>query len=413
MLTARTLTDGRLAEFDTVVSGAFYADVHEDQPKALALLDPARTHGIFDGTTLIGGGTMLARSMTLPGAGPVPIAAVSWVGIAADQRRRGALTTLMRAQLHGLHESGGDAVAVLWASEGGIYGRFGYGLASRRTTLTVPRGAELRSDVDAGSERVALLEPDAAAPAVRKVHAEYAATRIGGLSRPEPAWELTFYDPERWRGGATAMRCAVVSGGYALFRVKENWDGRHGPQHTVRVHELAALTPTAHAALWRFLTHLDLVGEVRYGNAPTDDPLPFMLDNPRHAATDLNDGMYVRLVDVDRALLARRYSAPLDIVIDLSDEFCPWNAGRWHLSVSDSGSGSGFGSGSGDVRVERTDADADLACSSTDLGAVYLGSSRLSALAAAGRVRELRPGAVRAATAAFAAEHGPHCLEVF
>ncbi len=402
MLTARTLLDGQLAEFDTIVSSAFYGDVHDDQPKALALLDPARTHGVFDGTTLLGGGTMLARTMTMPGAGPIPVAAVSWVGIAADQRRRGALTTLMRAQLHGLHESGGDPVAVLWASEGGIYGRFGYGLASRRTTLTVPRAAELRADVDAGTERVALLEPSAAEPAIRKVHGEYSATRIGGLSRPEPAWEMTFHDPERWRGGATSLRCAVVSGGYALFRVKEDWDNRHGPAHTVRVQELAALTPTAHAALWRFLSNLDLVGEIRYGNAPADDPLPFMLENPRHAGTELHDGMFVRLVDLDRALRARRYSAALDVVIDVADEFCPWNAGRWRLSVSGA-----------EVRVERTEADADLACTTTELGAVYLGSSRLSVLAAAGRVRELRPGAVREATAAFLGEHEPHCMEVF
>jgi predicted acetyltransferase len=333
----------------------------------------------------------------------VPIAAVTMVGVAPDHRRRGALTTLMRAQLHGLHEAGGEPVAALWASEGGIYGRFGYGLSSRHATLTVPRGAELRGDVDPGTERVALVDAQAAGAAMRKLHAEYASTRIGGLSRPEAGWDWLLDDPEHDRGGASALRFAVVSGGYVRFRIKENWEPRHGPEHEVRVSELVSLTSQAHAALWRFLIRMDLVGQVRYGNAPVDDPLPLMLDNPRMAAMDLGDGLYVRLVDVDRALQARRYGAPLDMVLQVSDEFCPWNAGRWRLSVD----------ASGRAWVGRTDADADLACSAADLGAAYLGSTRLSTLAAAGRVHELRPGALRAATTAFAAEHEPHCLETF
>jgi predicted acetyltransferase len=187
------------------------------------------------------------------------------------------------------------------------------------------------------------------------------------------------------------------------FRVKENWEARRRPEHEVRVSELVSLTPRAHAALWQFLLRLDLVGEVRYTNAPADDPLPWMLDNPRMASVDLDDALYVRLVDLDRALPARRYSAPLDVVFEVSDEFCPWNAGRWRLTVDATGA----------AQVERTDADPDLACGAIDLGAAYLGSTRFSTLAGAGRVRELRPGALRAATAAFLAEHEPHCLEMF
>jgi predicted acetyltransferase len=403
-VTVRILSEDQLVEFDTVVTSAFYGDVdQEDQARAVQLLDPDRTHGIFDGTTMVGGGTMLARSMTMPRVGPVPVAAVTWVGIVADQRRRGALTTLMRAQLHGLHENGGEPVAVLWASEGGIYGRFGYGLASWRNTLLVPRGAALRCDVSTGTERVTLTDATTAGPAMRTLHAEYTNTRIGGLSRPEAAWQWQLDDAQRHRGGASALRLAVVPGGYARFRVKENWEPRHGPQHEVLVQELVSLTPTAHAALWQFLTRLDLVGQVRYTNAAADDPLPFMLDNPRHASMQLTDGLFVRLVDIDRALQGRRYAAPLDVVLDISDTFCPWNAGRWRLTVDTIGT----------AHLHRTNADPDLACSSADLGAAYLGSTKLSTLAAAGRVHEIRPGTLHAATIAFTAQHEPHCLDIF
>jgi predicted acetyltransferase len=403
-LTTRTLSEAELRDFVPVIWHAFYGDVRPDDLKQqVALLDPARTHAVFDGETIIGGGSMLARAMTLPGTGPVPIAAVTAVGVTPDQRRRGALSTLMRAELHGLHESGGEPVAALWASEGGIYGRYGYGLASRRASMRVARGAAFRSDVDLGTERVRLVDADTAGATLRKLHPQYAGTRIGGVSRPEAAWEWKLSDPERDRDGASALRFAVLPDGYARFRVKENWDGRHGPEHEVRVNELVSLTPQAHAALWHFLTSLDLVGEVRYHNAPLDDPLPWMLDNPRIARLDVGDALYVRLVDVDRALQARGYAAPLDMVLEVSDEFCPWNTGRWHLSVDSLGRAS----------VRRTDAEADLACGATALGAAFLGSTRLSTLAAAGRVHELRPGALRAASAAFAAEHEPHCLDVF
>lgn len=404
-LTVRTLQDAELRPFTDVVWGAFLADPRgEDVELENAVLEPARSHAVFDGGTIIGGGSILTRSMTMPGAGPVPVAAVTAVGVAPDHRRRGALSLVMRAQLHDLHESGGEPVAALWASEGGIYGRFGYGLASKQVVMTVRRGARLRADVDPGEERVTLVDRDTARLTMSKLHAEYTASRIGGINRPEPAWDWLLADQEHNRGGASALRFAVVSGGYARFRVTQNWDAsRHGPEHEIRVSELVSLTPQAHAALWRFLFELDLCGRARYHNTAADDPLQLMLDNPRMAAFDVSDGLYVRLVDVDRALTGRRYAAPLDMVLQVEDELCPWNAGRWRLRVD----------GSGAAEVTRTDADADLACSTTALGSAYLGSMRISTLAAAGRMRELRPGAVRAATVAFTAEHEPHCLEMF
>jgi predicted acetyltransferase len=403
-LTARTLSDVETRQLNTVLWGAFLTDIKSDDELelAIALLDPARTHGVFDGDTLIGGGSMLSRTMTFPGAGPTPIAAVTSVGMAPDQRRRGGLTTLMRAELHGLHESGGEPVAALWASESNIYGRFGYGLASRVARVQVPSDIAMRDDIDFGVDRVAVVDAETAKPMLHKLHAEYSATRIGGLSRPQAGWDWWLSDLESHRGGMTAFRFAVHPEGYAVFRIKEDWQPR-GPRHEVRVSEFVSLTPQAHASLWRFLIGLDLGGEVRYGIAPIDEPLPFMLVDPRAATMTLSDGLFVRLVDVDRALVSRGYAAPLDVVLDVSDAFCPWNAGRWRLCIGDDGR----------AEVTRTTAEPDLACSSTDLGAAFLGSTRLSTLAAAGRVRELRHGALRAATVAFLADHEPHCLEVF
>jgi predicted acetyltransferase len=357
---------------------------------------------VFDGETMVGAGGMLTRELTVPGLVPAPVAAVTAIGVLPDHRRRGALGQLIRAQLHELHESGGEPIAALWASEGGIYGRFGYGLASRAARSTLQRPAGFRQPAPLDAVRVRLVDADTARSEIRKLHGEYVSGRVGGLSRPEQAWAYVLHDDEASRGGASGLRFAVHPGGYAIFRVRENWEGGN-PQHGVMINELVSTTVEGHAAIWRFLLNLDLVAEVRYFNAPLDEPLQLMLSDPRAVRIELRDALFMRLVDLDRALAARRYPIPANLVFEVADSICPWNAGRWLLSVDDAGTG----------HVERTTADADLTCDVVDLGAAYLGSTGLKVLAAAGRVHELRPGMLDLASKVFVGENEPHCLEVF
>lgn len=386
-----------------VVFNAFLADATPAwRERELTVYEPGRYHGVFDGDLMIGVGGMLTRSLTVPGLASLPVAAVTAVGVLPDHRRRGALSLLMRTQLHELHEARGEPIAALWASEGGIYGRFGYGLASQSYRYTVKRPARFRLPVPPTQTRVRLLDADTARPAMRALHEEYVRGRVGGLSRPEQGWSYVLFDDPSTREGTSSLRFAVHPGGYAIFRVKENWQPA-GPQHEVITHELVSTTVEGHAAIWRFLLELDLVGEVRYFNAPLDEPLRMMTTDPRAVRTELRDALFVRLVDLDRALAARRYAGPADLVFDVTDALCPWNAGRWRLSVDESGAGT----------VQRTTDDADLACDVVDLGAAYLGSTKLQLLAAAGRVHELRPGAAALASTVFTAENEPHCLEMF
>jgi len=400
-LSIRTLAAADVDEFVRVTEDSFLDDPRpEDIAVYRDLVEPERFHALFDGSALIGGGGVLTRDMTLPGAGPTPVAAVTGVGIAPDQRRRGALRVLMRTQLHGLHEAGAEAVAVLWASEGGIYGRFGYAVAARRARLAVPRGAAYHPGV--GIERVQLRDAGAAAPVMRNLHAKVAPQRVGWLSRPEITWRAWFRDGEHHRSGATAFRYATAGDGYAVFRAKEGGDDR-GPRFEIRVHELVAATPLAHASLWRFLLDLDFGAEVTHHNAAVDDPIALLMANPREVVTTVSDCLWVRLVDVDRALRARHYAAPCDLVLELTDALCPWNAGRWRLEVGTDGS----------PRVRPADTEPDLRCDAADLAATYLGDTRWTALAAAGRVTELRAGSLVAATRAFAGDSAPHCPEVF
>jgi predicted acetyltransferase len=168
------------------------------------------------------------------------------------------------------------------------------------------------------------------------------------------------------------------------------------------VEEVRAITTPAYASLWKVLLSVDLVRTMQAPMASADDPLRQMLTDPRALNLRPADGMWVRLVDVDRALAARRYPAPIDLVIEVRDEFCPWNAGRWRLSGHPAGGYCG-----------RTDRDPDLVLGVEELSAAYLGGTSLATLQAAGRVTEISPGAVTLASTAFFWPVTPWCPEEF
>jgi predicted acetyltransferase len=233
--------------------------------------------------------------------------------------------------------------------------------------------------------------------AMRAVHERVRPGRPGMLDRPGPWWAFRLDDPESERRGAQPLRAVVVDGGYAIYAVRPEW-AEDGPAGEVRVRELAAATPAARARLWAFLVDQDLTRTITWDLAPVDEPLWLMLTDPRGVRTTITDSLWLRLVDVAGALTARTYAAEPGVVIDVADALCPWNAGRYRLTAA---------------ACERTDAPADLALGAAELGAAYLGGTTLRALADAGRVRELTPGALAQASAAFAGDVEPWCPETF
>jgi predicted acetyltransferase len=400
-LTIRTLTDADLPTFSEVLASAFLMDHNEDfLAEERSVFEPSRSHGVFDGETMIGTGQLLSRRLVLPGAGPVPAGGVTSIGVAPGHRRRGILSMIMRSQLDLLHETG-EPLAILWAAEGGIYGRFGYGVGTQYARIALPRGTAFRRDVVVDPEPVRELPRERALPLMRDIYDQVWHTRAGYLDRTDSSWEYHLADGQWRRDGQTGLRFAVHPQAYAVYRTKSDWQDR-GPRSTVHVHELTAATPAAYAAMLRYLLDIDLVGEVvlRLG---TEEPVVHMLADPRAALRTMIDGLWVRVVDVDRALTARRYQIPVDLVLDIDDERCPWNAGRWRLVVGEDGQ----------AEVTRTDATADLALDVAALGTAFLGGTRLTTLAAAGRVREYRPGALARASLAFLHDEEPRCLESF
>ncbi len=406
-LTLRAIGVPEIPTVARLVESIFLTDLREeDRDPELRLYEPDRSLVIFEGSTPVASAVALTRDLTVPG-GPVPAACVSWVAVAPTHRRRGLLTRLMRRQLTEWHDQGREAVAVLWASEGAIYGRFGYGVASQSCRITVStQGARVRAGAGSAG-RLRMLPADEALPAMRTVYEAVRARRVGLLDRRGEWWQQRLFDPERRREGASSLRFAVhyddhdQPDAYAIFNTKPAWDIT-GPRGEVGVREMQASTPAGYAAVWRFLVEMDLVRQVRWDRAAPDEPLPHLLDNADCVQQSLSAGMWIRVVDVDRALGARRYSTPIDTVLDIRDETCPWNAGRYRLT-GDADS----------ATCRRTDGAADLSLSATTLGAAYLGGTTLTTLAGAGLVTEHRSGGLAAAAAAFRAAQPPCSLEVF
>ena len=288
----------------------------------------------------------------------MPCAAVTAVGVAPTHRRRGLLTEMMRRQLEAVHAHG-ESVAILWASEGGIYGRFGYGLAARIGRLTARRPlARLAAPP-------ALGDPLRAGPAgdhleaLRAVYERVRGERPGMLDRPGLWWDNRLYDPESQRHGAQPLQAVLVPDGYALYAVRADRDA-DGPAGEVVIRELVAATPAARALLWAFLLDQDLTRTITWALAPPDEPLWLMLTDPDAVRVGLEGALWARLVDVAAALGARGYAGDPDVVLEVADAFCPWNAGRYRLA------------GGG---CERTQAEPDLALDAAALGAAYLGGT--------------------------------------
>ncbi|MFH5822402.1 GNAT family N-acetyltransferase [Georgenia sp. AZ-5] len=404
-------TGYRLAEVDDTVHRQAVIDVDEwafaeqtDEADAAARvwpLEPGRSVGVWDerdprAPRLAAFHSSYAFAMPVPGGDRLPTAGLTWVSVHPGHRRRGLARAMLTAHLH-RSLARGEVLSALNAAEVGIYGRYGYGVATHHLHVTVGRGATLRA-VPGSEDLVVELDTadrDRHAGLVQAVHSSV--DRPGWLTRDTAAMRArVLVDRPSDRRGAEALRIAVVRAGdgapraYALFRRRSVWSEAHLPQGVVQVREAVALDAAAARALWGTLADLDLMGSVEARHLPTDDPLHGLLVDHRAARVVEHDDVWLRLLDAPAALTRRRYQRDVDVVLQVRDAVLPGNDGRWRLR-----------GGPGGAEVTRATGPADLALDVADLAAAYLGGTSLGALALAGRVTELTPGALAPASAAF------------
>ncbi|MFD0517750.1 GNAT family N-acetyltransferase [Paractinoplanes durhamensis] len=387
-----------------IESYVFHHDF-DDEARELdrRLFEPERSLVADDNGTVVGHTTALTRDLTVPGS-VIPAAHVTGVGVLPTHRRRGLLTAMMHRQLSELAEAGREPIAVLWASETTIYPRFGYGPAATRLQLNaMTREVRITSAVPPPDGRLRLIEPAEAVDELKTVYERVRPGRVGWSSRPGPWWDRRLFDPSAWRDGATTRKGVLFEGpdgpeGYAFWRVKDGWDD-YGPNAQVRVTEIVADDPGVYTALWRFLFGIDLARSASYDFAALDEPLQYLVDEPRRLGRGYSDALWIRIVDLPAALEARRYLTPFDVVLEVTDPLITANNGRWRLTAA-----------ADKATCVRTTDPADLTLSVNEVGAVYLGGTTLGALAAAGRVQRLTDNFP---AGAFGWDRQPNPIEVF
>jgi len=405
-LTLTPVTPERTEEYYAAVLRGFHSDYKPELwGPHQAVFEPERNFGFaVDGRWISSTGAYSA-TMIVPG-GSVPIAAVTLVTVAPAYRRRGLLRTMMTHQLEEIAARGAEPVALLWASEPAIYGRYGYGETLSRQRLSGPtRAMTFAPYVDFGDGSVGEVERQEFLPIATRLRAEWLPDRPGALTRSAAWWEVRLHDPEAWRDGGSAYRFALhfagdgQPDGYAYFRVK---DGGPDGRAEVLVADLDAANPPAYAALWRFVLNLDLVRSFRRPDAPIDEPLRLLVADPRAISAETADGTFARIVDVAAALSARRYAAEVDLVLELTDGLLPQNNDRFRLRGGPDG-----------AEVTRTKDEPDASLAIAQLGALYLGGNSPATLRQAGLISEHTPGALGRMGAAFAWDRLPFRNDFF
>ena len=363
---------------------------NEDQAERFTRVLPAeRMYAAWEGSRAVGGLGAFPFRLTIPG-GSVPAAGVTIAAVLPSHRRRGVLRAMMRALLDACHERG-EPVAYLWATEDTIYGRFGFGLASFTAEIDLPRERSAFHASFASWGHVQLVPPATAEQLVAPIYERVAVNTPGMFARSSAWWQVRTLDDPEWRRGPNGdLLCAVLEDGgrptaYALYRMNSAFE-RGLQAGSVPVIEAVGDSPEATRAIWRYLLDIDWMARVKAGLLPLDHPLLLLLAEPRRLGFTLRDGVWVRLLDIKTALSARSYQPEGSVVIEVTDEFCPWNAGCWRVSSAG---------------VERTGEAPGLHCDASGLGSVYLGGFTWTQLARALRAQELIPGAIARADTFF------------
>ncbi|MGH2807080.1 MAG: GNAT family N-acetyltransferase [Actinomycetota bacterium] len=401
----RQIKKKELPDFVRVIEHAFGMPMRaSDIPTFARKIDVSRMHAAFDDEDIVGTAGVYPFTFHVPG-GDISAAGVTMVGVLPSHRRKGILRNMMRVQLDDIHKRN-EPIAVLWASEESIYQRFGYGLAAHhgRIDIESDRTGFLNDDGPVG--RIRMVAADEALKILPSIYERVRANTVGMYERSPAWWEVhSLYDPEHIRHGASHYFFGIfeldgVPEGYIAYRIRASWEDDSTPSGKVEVSEAFGTSPVAIRELWRYAFGIDLVTRIQAAYLPSDFPLLLMMQEPRRLRFSLSDTLWLRVVDVAAALEARSYETHATLTFDVSDEFCEWNTGRWKLDAKAG-------------KVTRTKDDADIACSINELGATYLGETTFTRLADAGRVRELRPGAIREADAMFRRDRAPWIPENF
>ncbi len=403
----RPIVESELDAYLEACQRVFGGDVTEGEAERVrTVIGLDRTHAAFDGATIVATSGAYSLELAVPGNPGVATAGLTRVTVSPTHRRQGILTDLIAAHFADAADHD-EPLSALWASEMPIYGRFGYGPATETVHLSFDaRMAGIRRPDR--PDPIAMLDATAAREVLPALHEQARVARPGRFNRSAAWWELRRFPDHEWmRNGASSRRYAVAERdgrpvGYAMYRQKESWTDFDLPNGEIIVVEVVGIDSRAEHSLWWFLANIDLFPRVDVWTQPTDGILPWLAANPRAVQRRLSDGIHLRVLDVEKALTARGYDEPGEVVFELVDDRVATLAGVYRLTIADDGT----------AACTRSDDEPMAQLSAYALGSLYLGSQDPAQLAVAGHVGG-DATAVRALRRRFAWPVAAWCDEVF
>jgi predicted acetyltransferase len=404
----RTAKKSERELFFTTLNAAFSGEppVAEDDSRFGDILEQKRMIIALDNKDCVGATATFSFNLQIPGA-EVPAGGVTMVGVLPTHRRRGILRSMMSAQFEDSKKQK-EPIAILWASEGAIYTNFGYGLAIRHATMDLEREHTTLRTPPASDVRSMLLDHEEALKVLPDVYERARSDTPGMFERSLEWWkDHRFYDPEHRREGAGPLRFVLIEiagspVAYALYNVHQKWGSDGISASTLEVWEDVATEPVAHIELWRYIFGVDLVARFQADWLSVDHPLTWALREPRRMRMRVQDGLWLRLIDLADALSRRAYATDGTMILEVTDPLLEENSGVWSVSAK-----------SGTATVKRTKKTPDLSLGIEDLGATFLGGATFTELSRAGRVIERTPGAIFRADTMWRWSPLPWCPEIF
>lgn len=355
---------------------------------------PVATYASYRKTLNVGAGKLLTAHL------------ISAVTVRPTHRRRGLLRTIITDDLRRA-KADGLAIAALTASEATIYGRFGFGATTHVATIEVDssHGFALKS-AQPGRGIVEIAEPGVLRELEPGLFDRVHAGTFGSIGRQDSyRYRVSGYWNYGKPGRDRTVRAALYYGpdgkceGYVSYRVLES-----ETPATLKVIDLLAADHAAYLALWQFLGSVDLVQRIRREGVPMADPLPWALaDKRRYQVKEVEDHLWLRILDTTAALQARHYWLDGTVTLRVMDAL-GFAGGVYRLHTLD---------GVGTVTELPASEPADLQVGAAELAQLYLAGVGAQTLLAAGTVRQLRTGGAAAVDAVFAAPVPAHSLTDF
>jgi len=402
----RAVSEDDLEEFVRADGYGFGFRWGIDESAAWPRAELDRTVAAIDDGEIVATGRNYTLELTMPGTAVVPAGGVSWISTRPTHRRRGFLTRVMQYLVEEGQERG-EIASLLTASEGGIYPRFGYGVATKIATYEFDRAGAVFRDAPPTGATLRMVEPDVARPVAAALFDRIRRTRTGTVSRSEPWW-VDEWASEDWidpkRRFDVLLDLDGEPAGHAIYAVDGAW--REGfTEKAVVVRDLLAVSPDAELALWHFLANIDQTIAVRAWNRPLDDVLPWLLTDARHVrTTGVRDFLWVRPIDTCALLAARTYGREGSLTLAVADDFLELDATAGVFTVDGGPDG---------AKCLRSDAEPDLVLDAAELGAIVLGGVAPSVLARAGRIRCADRADLTLADAMFGADRDPYASTWF